>query len=76
MCRSIAFHIKLSLEQKLCVLDSIKSMDLLEFLMELDIYHCLTLKKYDAIYDRVRYLTWFDSEKMMLFTTELDILSV
>ena len=52
----MTFHIKLQLVQNLCVLDSIKQMDLLEFIMELDI------KYYQAL------------KKMMLFTTELDIL--
>ena len=44
------FHIKLY------VLDSIKYLDLLEFMMDLDIQYYLALKKCDAISNRIRYL--------------------
>ena len=33
----MTFHIELRLVQNLCVLDSVKLMDLLEFIVELDI---------------------------------------
>ena len=41
---------------ELCVLDLIKYMDLLEFMMELDIQYNLELKKYDSIYNRIKHL--------------------
>ena len=42
-----------NLVQNHCVIDLIKQIDLLEFMMGLDIYYYV---KYDAIYNRIRYL--------------------
>ena len=42
-----------NLVQNHCVIDLIKLIDLLEFMMGLDIYYSV---KHDAIYNRIRYL--------------------
>ena len=60
----MAFNIKLLLEQNLCVLDSVKQVDLSEFRVY-DETRCLKLlgcKKYDSIYNRIRYLIILKSD--------------
>ena len=44
----MTFHIKLELVQKLCVLDSIKWMDFLKFIIETRYLVWLGSEKYDA----------------------------
>ena len=44
----MTFHIKLELVQKLCVLDSIKWMDFLKFMIETRYLVWLGSEKYDA----------------------------